>query len=116
MRLMKPCIECGVPSQETRCEPCKGYPAAWKRVSAKARKLQPFCLDCGATEQLSTDHSPEAWMRHALRLSIRLRDVAVLCSDCNTARGSSRPGSARYEQWLGTPAAQRYSRRLKAVS
>ena len=100
------CLGCGEPTEGTRCGPCaydheqdterptreqRGYDKAWRRLSERARKLQPFCEDCGATENLTTDHSPEAWRRRARGLAVRLQDVAVVCGPCNNRRGRARP-------------------------
>lgn len=102
---MKPCIECGEPSTETRCDEHprdswqhrkgsareRGYDRTWDKLSIRARRLQPWCSDCHGTEDLTTDHSERAWKRRAEGKAIRLRDVDVLCGPCNVARGSSRP-------------------------
>lgn len=99
--MMRPCLTCGVPSAGPRCpehttdrKPTahrRGYDTAWQRLSAKARRLQPFCTDCGATEDLQADHSPQAWERKAAGKPIRLADIDVLCAPCNRARGPARP-------------------------
>lgn len=103
--LLKPCLVCGTPSDGPRCPEhapksapkgsahSRGYDAAWRRLSAKARKLQPFCGECGATEDLQTDHTPEAWERKAAGKSIRLQDVRVLCGPCNRDAGRARPAN-----------------------
>ena len=104
----RPCTDCGEPSPATRCPDCgierearrgsassRGYDAAWARLSARARRLQPFCTDCGATENLTVDHTPEAWQRKAQGKAIRLCDVAVVCGPCNTCRGPARGRAAR---------------------
>lgn len=100
---LRPCIECGEPADGPRCPehvrpsspkvPAaeRGYDAAWTRLSARARKLQPFCTDCGATEDLQADHTPEAWARKAAGKAIRLKDIDVLCGPCNRRRGAARP-------------------------
>lgn len=118
MPILKPCLDCGEPSTGTRCKPCadthrratrndyqrraragarlpasstqQGYNSRWKRLSARARRLQPFCVDCGATEDLQADHSPEAWERKRRGLPIRLKDIDVVCRSCNVARGAAR--------------------------
>lgn len=101
---MKPCLVCGEPSPEARCEehPKKqqnrskdrsrgaGYGHAWDQLSRRARRLQPWCSDCGTTQQLSADHTPEAWRRHDAGKPIRLKDIAVVCIRCNIARGKAR--------------------------
>lgn len=107
--LLKPCLDCGEPSEGRRCEACapsasslrktspreRGYDAGWDRLSRTARRLQPWCSDCGTDEHLTADHLPRAWERKAAGLPLRLEDVEVVCNDCNVARGSSRPGSQR---------------------
>lgn len=75
--------------------PAGGYDARWRKLSRRARQLQPFCSHCGSTDDLTADHSPEAWRRHAAGLPIRLRDVDVLCRRCNTDAGPARGPNAR---------------------
>lgn len=98
---LKPCLECGEPSEQSRCAEHRlddhhqtahqrGYDSRWRRLSEKARKLQPFCSDCGSTTDLTADHSPEAWRRHAAGKPIRLRDIDVVCGPCNRTRGAAR--------------------------
>ena len=100
---LKPCLDCGEPSDSSRCSEHKltivdtrptaaqrGYDAAWHRLSTRARTLQPFCSDCGTTEDLQCDHTPEAWQRKAKGKPIRLRDVDVVCGPCNRERGAAR--------------------------
>lgn len=104
MTLLKPCLDCGELSENTRCaehdtrpaeiktsSTSRGYGTTWRKLSERARRLQPWCLDCGATNDLTTDHSPEAWRRHSAGLPIRLADVAVVCRSCNAKRGRARP-------------------------
>lgn len=101
---LKPCAVCGEPAERNRCAEhrprrrkasahSRGYDAAWTKLSARARRLQPFCVDCGSTEGLQTDHSPQAWQRKAAGLPIRLVDVAVVCGECNRRRGAARGGT-----------------------
>lgn len=112
------CLGCGEPTEGTRCGPCaydheqdterptreqRGYDKAWRRLSERARKLQPFCLDCGATTDLTTDHSPEAWRRRARGLSVRLVDVDVVCQACNNRRGRARPSPGQPDPRGVTP-------------
>lgn len=100
---LRPCIECGEPTETERCEQHRlirnsvktsayerGYDHAWRKLSERARRLQPFCSDCGATDDLQTDHSPEAWARKAAGKAIRLCDVDVVCGPCNRNRGAAR--------------------------
>lgn len=97
---LRPCLDCGEPTEGPRCPEhtldtkpdatARGYDAAWKRLSKRARRLQPFCSQCGSTEDLQTDHTPEAWARKAAGKSIRLLDVRVLCGPCNRDAGAAR--------------------------
>lgn len=104
----RPCLDCGTPTRSgSRCDDCqtthnraheqtrpgktaRGYDGNWKRLSARARRLQPFCSNCGTTENLTCDHTPEAWRRRARGQVIRIQDVDVLCMDCNIAAGAAR--------------------------
>lgn len=111
------CMTCGqvIPAGTTRCTNCdrehdrrrlrkrqppkttstaRGYDAAWKRLSARARKLQPFCSDCGSTHDLQADHTPEAWDRKERGLAVRLKDIDVVCAPCNRKRGAARGKTA----------------------
>lgn len=117
--LLRPCVECGELSTESRCPlhpgsstpipsaSARGYDAAWRRLSAKARRAQPFCSDCGATEDLTTDHSPEAWARKARGLAVRLSDVEVVCRSCNSRRGAARGGGVTHKKSPGDPGVRR---------
>ncbi len=93
---LRPCLDCGQPSPDARCSPCRGYDSRWDELSRRARKLQPFCSDCGATENLQADHSPEAWTRRAAGKAIRLKDIDVVCGPCNTERGQARPDALQH--------------------
>lgn len=114
MTLRTVCPTCGAPhDRDARCPDCqppatdhraiearrgsrdaRGYDRAWRALSLRARRAQPFCSDCGATEKLTVDHSPQAWERRSRGLPIRLSDVDVVCSSCNNARGPARgPGA-----------------------
>ena len=110
MRLMKPCRDCGEPTNERlgRCSECKtdearkfadrggssrsrGYDRAWDKLSERARRLQPWCSDCGAREDLQLDHLPETWERKQQGKVLRLRDTGgVVCGQCNRKRGQAR--------------------------
>ena len=102
----RPCTVCGEPHHGAgRCPDCAraadvkrhhpyesiGYNRAWRRLSRKARRLQPFCSACGSTKDLTCDHSEQAWERHARGLALRLCDVDVLCRSCNAKKGRARP-------------------------
>lgn len=109
---MIPCISCGVPAANTRCEDCRkphrteqvgssrarGYDTAHDKLSKKARALQPFCVLCLSTDDLQLDHLPEAWRRKAAGKPIRLQDCRVLCRLCNVAAGKARPDTPDGEQ------------------
>ena len=113
--LLKPCLTCGEPSTESRCPDHtrpealrargtaeeRGYDAAWRRLSKRARRLQPFCgwPGCGSSRNLSGEHTPEAWWRKENGKPIRLQDIEVLCAKHQAEAGSSRPGSPRYSEW-----------------
>lgn len=106
--MMKPCETCDTLSEQSRCpehrpQPSpkttakananrKDYDGAWKILSRKARKMQPWCLWCGATDNLQCDHTPTAWERKLAGKSIRIQDVRVLCGPCNIKAGQARPG------------------------
>jgi 5-methylcytosine-specific restriction endonuclease McrA len=100
--MLKPCLDCGDLSERSRCpehdratpkasSTVRGYDTPWRRLSERARRLQPFCDDCGTSADLTVDHTPEAWRRRAAGLEIRLQDVAVVCRSCNAKRGRARP-------------------------
>lgn len=127
---MKPCIVCGEPSTESRCEEHvkrgrtdsqrakrpknrsrgSGYTHTWDKLSRRARRIQPWCSDCGAKEDLQCDHTPAAWERHDDGLAIRLQDVDVVCGPCNRARGAARGGGQGYATPHGGIAVQAQSR------
>lgn len=98
--ILKPCLACGEPSEQSRCADhqvkqyrnrgTRGYTSQWRRLSQRARKLQPFCIDCGTTENLTADHTVTAWARHEQGLPIRLIDIAVRCMRCNVKAGPAR--------------------------
>ncbi len=64
---LRPCLTCGLPSAGPRCpehttDPkgtpeARGYNAAWRKLSKRARRLQPWC-ECGAVDDLQLDHLP----------------------------------------------------------
>lgn len=94
---LKLCAVCGEPCPDYRCKahqlarPVKagreerGYNAAWRNLSERARKLQPWCSTCGATEDLTCDHLE--WPARTLK------DVDVLCRKCNSAKGAPTPAN-----------------------
>ena len=102
--LLRPCVECGELTEDTRCDAhqpkradhhasrqARGYDEAWQKLSARARRLQPFCSVHGCTStDLTVDHTPEAWRRKEQGKPIRLEDVEVLCRSHNSVRGAAR--------------------------
>lgn len=105
---LRPCVVCGTPTERSRCDEHKlkdsrpkpaaanaGYDWSWRKLSRRARRLQPFCSDCGATSDLQADHSPEAWRRKERGLQVRLQDIDVVCGDCNRRRGAARGEDVR---------------------
>lgn len=111
----RPCLGCGEPVEASRCQSCqaqrdrrtetrrgtataRGYDATWSRLSARARRRQPFCTDCGAATGLQLDHLPGAWQRVAAGQRLRLGiDVEVTCGPCNRRRGAARGARPRGE-------------------
>lgn len=109
--LLKPCIVCGILADDTRCpdhrlsnadapsqldkprDALAGYDTTWRKLSARARKLQPWCSDCYTPYDLTADHSERAWRRKAEGKPIRLKDIDVVCRACNSRRGKQRPDS-----------------------
>ena len=95
MTLPKPCLDCGTPTDATRCPTHtstanrrrgsaaeRGYDHRWRRLSKRAIRRQPWCSDCGAVDDLTADH---------LRWPARnLDDVDVVCRSCNSKRGAVR--------------------------
>lgn len=83
---------CGEPSPTSRCSaheykrPSKispnrrGYNYAWRKLSERARELQPWCSVCGTSEDLTTDHLewPATTLKH----------VDVLCRSHNSRKGA----------------------------
>lgn len=110
--MRKPCLSCGDLSEQSRCAECStqhdtarlrgrekspeqkqrdrkkyGSPA-WRNLSARARRLQPWCSDCGSRDDLTCEHTAQAWARIEQGKPLRLRDVDVLCRSCNAKRGA----------------------------
>lgn len=76
----------------------RGYDRAWRNLSVRARRLQPWCSDCRSPEDLTADHSPTAWARRSAGKAIRLRDIDVVCRRCNSDRGPARGEAAREDR------------------
>lgn len=99
---MKLCTVCGEPCLDGRClehrpvQPGKlssrrrGYTTSWDKLSARARRIQPWCSDCGTEYDLTADHSAEAWERKAAGRTITLDLIDVVCRSCNSKRGAAR--------------------------
>lgn len=97
--MLKPCLDCGEPSEGTRCDEHRRAQvrdrsrartrrtdtARWKRLSRRLRKLSPFCEFCGATDTLSVDHIIPVSQRPDLEYVID--NCRILCRSCNSARG-----------------------------
>jgi len=98
---LKPCVQCGEPSDRSRC-PAHGpkdapkvrdrghvhtNTATWKALSKKARRLQPWCTWCGTTDDLCTDHVIPYSVAPELGHSIE--NCQVLCRPCNGRRGDA---------------------------
>ena len=91
---MKLCVVCGEPCLDGRCsehrpeQPTKlsprqrGYTPSWDKLSARARRIQPWCSDCGTMEDLTADHL--TWPARTLV------DVDVVCRSDNSKRGAAR--------------------------
>lgn len=117
------CAQCGTVYQRHRsgskCEDCRprddgakdsnrterkgtrhqrGYDNTWARLSARARRLQPFCLDCGSPDDLTADHNSRTWERKAAGKVLRLKDIDVVCRTCNGERGAAR-GNRASDEW-----------------
>ena len=125
MTLKRPCLKCGEPTHGSYCvehkpQPTKsrrdrGYEGQWRKLSARARRIQPWCSDCGSVEDLTADHTPEAWAAHDAGKPITLDLIDVVCRACNARRGNVRgdaPGwtspapsgkAHRRSQYVGEP-------------
>jgi 5-methylcytosine-specific restriction protein A len=108
----RPCLDCGeVTDNGTRCVPCaaveqarvdrkrgtsdaRGYGHAWRSLSVRARRAQPWCVDCFTREDLTVDHLPGAWEKRARGERLTLLDVEVVCRACNSRRGARRSRGA----------------------
>lgn len=101
--LNRPCLVCGTPTPNTRCDEHRatpkrkrasatrrGYDYRWAKLRNQAVAQQNWCTDCGTTDDLQGDHTPEAWNRKAKGLSIRLCDIIIRCGTCNRRAGAAR--------------------------
>lgn len=97
---LRPCLTCGTPSDGPRCTNCRptdtrirkdkgqaAYDPVWRKLSIKARTMQPWCQDCGATADLTADHvlpkSEFPELVHAIE------NIAIRCRSCNSRRGAT---------------------------
>lgn len=116
----RPCIDCGAITSGTRCVPCevvalrrrprasataRGYDYRWRKLSERARRLQPFCAWCGATDDLTTDHRVPLAAAGTRRPT--LADVLVLCRPCNSSRITREAPFRRFRlnQWVAAEGA-----------
>ena len=108
--LPRPCLACGTPTPSTRCGPCeaerqdvvdarrgsptaRGYDAAFRRLSARARRLTPWCGDGhlgGCVGLLTADHLPGSWEKIERGEPLTLTDLEVVCAGHNARRGARR--------------------------
>lgn len=106
MAAPRPCLRCSEPVDGSYCVGCKpvkehaesssarGYDHRWRRLSARARRLQPFCSDCGSPHDLTCDHL--VWPARSLA------DVDVVCRADNSRRGPSRGPRAKPRRAVAT--------------
>lgn len=97
---LRPCLQCGVPSTGSRCEEHeaerlarldlrrgsatqRGYGYAWRRLSEKARRRQPFCSEC---HHIGSPRNPLT-VHHLRWPATSLEDCEVLCQVHNNRRG-----------------------------
>lgn len=97
-RTLRPCLDCGNPTFNTRCLPCNSarnrridadparkarkqalYGGEWPRIRAAALKSQPWCSLCSTTVDLTVDH---------VRPGSLDSGVQVLCRPCNSRKSN----------------------------
>lgn len=96
-----------VRAREDRLDRRGAANTAWKKLSAKARELQPWCSNCKRTKEqldalglrLEGEHTPEAWAATIAKKPVTLSMIDVLCGPCNRDAGPATPGSKRYAEW-----------------
>jgi hypothetical protein len=100
--LLKPCLECGELSPNSRCDDHKlkraprptpsrkerNRPAALDQLSTRMRRLSPFCEypGCGASEHLELDHIIP--VSEAPELVLEPLNCRVYCRTHNRMRGN----------------------------
>ena len=109
MTLLRPCLECGEPSEDNRCVEHRANERTrkasnrerrtntgkWQRFSRRLRRLSPFCEKCGTTEQLSVDHIIPFSQRPDLEYVVA--NCRILCLTCNGQRGDNVTDDERAE-------------------
>jgi len=83
----------------------RGYGNEWYRLSAKARKAQPWCTYCGSTIDLTADHIIPLKRGGASSYA----NMQVLCRRCNSRKQDGRGGWGTTEASVEVPRA-RFSR------
>jgi 5-methylcytosine-specific restriction endonuclease McrA len=90
-----PCIECGKPSNGSRCEVHElpdhrrrpGYGHAWTKLSREIRKRNPWCVMCNRSGvPLHVDHITP----RSLGGTDHPTNLRTLCGDCHRRFGKTR--------------------------
>ena len=93
--MRRPCIECGRPSQGSRCEihalpdhrKRAGYGYAWTQLSREIRERFPWCAICGTSGvPLHVDHITP----RSLGGTDHPSNLRPLCSPCHHKHGKTR--------------------------
>ena len=93
--MRRPCIECGRPSQGSRCEvhalpdhrKRAGYGYAWTQLSREIRERFPWCALCGTSGvPLHVDHITP----RSLGGTDHPSNLRPLCSPCHHRHGTTR--------------------------
>lgn len=125
----RPCLHCGdLIATGTRCSTCTpadtkkprkiahaGTDNQWRRLSLRARRMQPFCTDCHTDQDLTADHIIPVDV--APELAHTTENITVRCRPHNSARGN-RYTQAEAEQVLNallSAQARRPSPRLRKL-
>ncbi|VDR40031.1 Uncharacterised protein [Tsukamurella paurometabola] len=96
----RPCLHCGdLITSGTRCASCTpadtkkprkiahaGTDSQWRRLSVRARRMQPFCIDCHTDRDLTADHIIPVDV--APELAYAMENITVRCRTHNSARGN----------------------------